>query len=113
MKARRLVPPRLRPVARRLYRQYGRLRMATSQSVHGIRRRAEILDRYGAFAKAPVASLRYLIFGRELDNFTYEIANLDELATFVAYAVGSTKKRAGEAIDELERDKEFRDGLEK
>src|SRR5712691_10350745 len=106
MKARRLVPSALRPVARRLYWRYARLRLATSQGVRG---RAKILARYGAFANAPVASLRYLLFGRELDNFTYDIANLDELAMFIAQAVGSTEERARTAIDELERDKEFRE----
>src|SRR2546426_10699080 len=109
MKARRLVPPILRPVARRLYWRYVRLHPATAR---GVRARAKIVARYRAFAKSPIASLRYLLVGRELDNFTYDIANLDELATFIAEAVSSTKERARAAIDELEGDTRFRERLE-
>jgi hypothetical protein len=52
--------------------------------------RLTILRRYGV---SPIRQrdvfFRYLLHGRETTNFTYDIANIDELGRFVAEATGS------------------------
>jgi hypothetical protein len=51
--------------------------------------RLKIIWRYrSAAARRPRESVRYLAVGRELSNFTYEIANESELLEFVATATG-------------------------
>jgi len=53
-------------------------------------RKAEILSFYDAdLRKKPLVALRYLVSDPELTNFTYPIANQDELAQFVADATGT------------------------
>lgn len=53
-------------------------------------------------------ALDYLVRGRELDNFSYDIANADELAEFLAAAFGSTTETALSYVHELEGDDELR-----
>lgn len=73
--------------------------------------RLRTLQRYGAFRRTPRLAMDYLIHGRELDNFTYDIANRDELATFVAHWCGTTEATALSAIAELDDDHEFQGDL--
>ena len=62
---------------------------------------------YGGFRRAPTNSLRYLAFDREVDNFTYPIANLAELSRFLAEALGTDPTTVRRYIDELRRDEEL------
>ena len=76
-------------------------------------KRMAILASYGAAVRRhPVHGARYLLFNRELSNFTYEVSNLGELAGFIASAVGGTADEAAANIAELEGDTEYRRELE-
>jgi predicted O-methyltransferase YrrM len=66
-----------------------------------------LLNTYHAFGRAPIASAKYLLFNRELDNFTYELANEAELARFIGRTLCITADEAAGYIDELQGD----DGL--
>src|SRR2546423_11194183 len=70
------------------------------------------LRRYHAFSRAPRQALRYLVAGREIDNFTYDIANKDELAEFVARSIASDVATVTGYITELEGDEELRQAIE-
>jgi len=74
--------------------------------------RFRTLVRYGAFRRSPRLSAAYLLHGRELDNFTYDIANLDELASFVARWCDISTGEAEHYIRELLDDAAFREALE-
>lgn len=92
--AKRLIPRRVRSIWRRVpYKLY-------------------IVRHYGLVRRAPLEALRYLIFGRELDNFTYEIANEDELARFLDEAVGIPLTAAARYLAELQGDAELRAAIE-
>ena len=48
-------------------------------------KRLVVLAMYSAAVRRrPKEALQYLLSGRELENFTYEIANADELVEFLA-----------------------------
>lgn len=53
-----------------------------------------------------------MILGRELDNFTYEIANEGELASFLDEAVGIPTRDVVGYIAELQGDSELRSAIE-
>jgi predicted O-methyltransferase YrrM len=103
MQIKRLIPRRLRPPAQAVY-----------WSLHPklLARKGWTLWAYGAFRRRPVASLRYLLFDREYDNFTYDISNHDELARFLADALRVPVEQAFGYILELERDAQLRSTLE-
>lgn len=92
-----LVPKPLQPAAYSLATAPARLR---------------ILRTYGGLRRAPAAAARYLAAGRELDNFTYDIDNSDELAVFLADALGVAAAAATGAIREVEGDHDLRLRLE-
>lgn len=73
-----------------------------------VKTKLAILGRYGALSRTPVQSARYLLMDREVDNFTYDIANKNELAGFLAdfLALGSDAVLA--LIEELDGDMELR-----
>jgi hypothetical protein len=96
---RRFVPRPLRPAARRSRRALG-----------DARRRRDVLRRYDATLLNPWA-FHYLVLGRELDNFTYDVANVDELADFLAAALGCPAERVLAYVHELEDDDGFRRDL--
>ena len=99
-----LVPPPLRPLARRLYR-------ATAQS--RVRRNLRLLRSFGGSLSRPSpGTLRFLLTNQEPSNFTYAIANLDELARFLGAALGESPDRALAYVHELEGDDELRRDLE-
>ena len=54
--------------------------------------------------KAHAESIRYLLFDRELDNFTYPIANIAALADFIAEAFDTDPITVRRYIDELAGD---------
>jgi predicted O-methyltransferase YrrM len=56
----------------------------------------------------PRAALRYLVRGRELTNFTYDLSNRDALAASLAEFLGLSGERVGSWMDELESDAELR-----
>lgn len=57
--------------------------------------------------RQPLDAVRYLLTDPELTNFTYNIANRDELAAFVAEVAGCDAAKAREYIAELDDDQEF------
>jgi len=95
----RLVPRRMRPLARAFY-----------WSLHPrmLWRKGRTLRAYGALRRRPIASLGYLLFGRERDNFTYDISNHDELARFLAESLDAPVEQALAYILELEQDDQLR-----
>lgn len=70
--------------------------------------RAENVRRYSAIRVAPTFALTYMIAGREIDNFTYEISNRAELADVLAQALGVEAHDTRALIDELDEDVQFR-----
>lgn len=59
----------------------------------------------------PRESLHYLARGREVTNFTYEIANLDELADFVVAALSVPRAHVERWLEEVAADTELRRAL--
>lgn len=55
----------------------------------------------------PREALRYLLAGRETTNFTYEIANADELAAMLADGLGAPRERLEAWLAEVEADSAF------
>ena len=66
----------------------------------------------GSARKHPLTAVRYLVAGDETSNFTYEIANRDELADVVARALDAPAAAMREYIAELDGDDEFARDLE-
>lgn len=66
-----------------------------------------LLTKYGAWRRAPLASARYLLFDKELDNFTYPIENVAELVAFVSAVTGADPSVCRAYIDELEDDEQL------
>jgi predicted O-methyltransferase YrrM len=73
--------------------------------VSASRRKFATLRSYEAFGRSPAQALRYLAFDRELDNFTYEIANTDELVTFISEALAVERYRVAAWLAELDADR--------
>jgi hypothetical protein len=74
--------------------------------------RVYVIRNYRVLQRAPIDAFRFMIFGRELDNFTYEIANEEELARFLEKAVGIPTRDAEAYIAELQGDSELRSAIE-
>jgi len=62
------------------------------------------------FAKQPRAALEY-VRSEELDNFTYEIGNEEELARFIADVLGVAPRRVAHLRCELQEDIALRERL--
>jgi methyltransferase family protein len=62
-------------------------------------------------ARRPLFTVRYLLFDPEVDNFTYEIENEDELVEFLAGALGVDRDRAAAYVAEARSDEELTDKL--
>src|SRR3989442_13579623 len=56
----------------------------------------------------PFRAFDFIFFDPEIENFTYDLANLDELAAFMGSVLGIEAKSAGAFIQELEQDSPFR-----
>jgi len=90
--------------------------MSASRVLHAIAARRpplllsklRMLLHYRAFTRKPVEAVRYLLLDTELDNFTYEIGNLDELASFLADGLGVEQAVASSYLDELQGDEVLR-----
>jgi predicted O-methyltransferase YrrM len=63
-----------------------------------------LLTFYRAIPRAPIASAKYLLFDREIDNFTYELRNEPELAEFLGSVLGISHEEAAGYIGELQDD---------
>jgi hypothetical protein len=88
---------RRRPIARRLAR-------AVSRTARNIATKARIVQGYRGLQRAPLSSIRYVLFDREITNFTYEIANRAELAAVLGPALDVAPARIASFIDELTSD---------
>jgi hypothetical protein len=62
-------------------------------------------------AARPRDAARYLLRDPELTNFTYELENEEELAGFVAGALGAPEAEAARFLDELRADAELMESL--
>ena len=73
-------------------------------------RKARVLYIY---RKPPVSreALRYLLFDREVTNFTYDIANLEELRDFLASALPGKPEEVWQHIHEVRNDGELASSL--
>jgi hypothetical protein len=89
-----------------------------------VRQRLRVLNRFRWVTKARLLRqysgegnatrwqrLRYLLWDPELDNFTYDLGNPEELATFVAEVCGVDVDAARAYIDEAAADEELRRSL--
>ena len=74
--------------------------------------RFHALIQYRAFSRSLRLALRYLLSGRELDNFTFDIDNREILATFVADTCGLDAKAVRGAMSELDNDAWLRDSID-
>ena len=94
----------------------------TSSTVHELVRRVPPVRYIAAKAWAvkaywpqfrahPSLAFNFLVADPELENYTYAIANLAELADFMANALGIERERAFAYIDELEQDDDLREAL--
>lgn len=61
--------------------------------------------------RRPLEALRYLLTGQEVTNFTYEIANRDELVDLLAAALRVAPDKVWGWIDEVQGDTRFLDDL--
>ena len=68
--------------------------------------------RYAGLRNSPVSATGYALFGRETDNFTYDISNRDELAHIVAEALGASVEDTRSLIRELDVDVALRDDID-
>jgi predicted O-methyltransferase YrrM len=56
----------------------------------------------------PVMALRFLLTDPELDNYTYDLANIDELVDTIARTFGAKHEQVAGLVRELEDDTAFR-----
>ena len=73
--------------------------------------RAMVVGRSPEARKKPRESIRYLFRSREVSNYTYEIANVDEMVSLLADALGSDAERVSGLVEELHNDGELREAL--
>lgn len=59
----------------------------------------------------PLFAAKYVLLDPEVDNFTYEIANEDELADLLAKALGIDRERAAALVAEARSDRELTEEL--
>jgi hypothetical protein len=75
-------------------------------------KKAVILTFYlPAVRRRPAAAARYLLFDRETSNFTYDIANIDDLINFFAAALSVDESLINGYVSELEQDDLLRSEL--
>ena len=86
-----------RRIARRLVRT---VRRAT----RNLGTKVRIVQSYRGLRRAPWSAIRYVLFDRELTNFTYEIGNLGELAAALGSALDVPPASIASFVDELALD---------
>lgn len=77
-----------------------------------VRGKIRALRTYRVLQRSPTKTIRYLLFDREVDNFTYDITNRDELAAFLAGVLDRDVGLMRHYIDELDTDQELREAVE-
>lgn len=68
-----------------------------------IREQVSVVKRFHPHER-PFAAVRHVLTNRETTNFTYEIANVDELTEFLAEALGQPASSVGEIVQEIQGD---------
>jgi hypothetical protein len=66
---------------------------------------------YGVGRKHPLLAARYVVLDPELDNFTYELGNEDELISFVSESLGRSSAEIGGYLQEISTDRELAEAL--
>lgn len=89
-----------------------RLPASVWRSLREVRGKIRALRTYRALQRSPIKAVRYLLFDREVDNFTYDISNRDELAAFLARVLERDATVMRRYIDELDTDRELRKAIE-
>jgi Methyltransferase domain len=74
--------------------------------------RARIVQGYRGLWRAPRSAVHYVLFDREMTNFTYEIANLGELAAVLGRAFDVPPADIESLVDELASDTDLSTELE-
>lgn len=93
------MPDDLRATARHALRRMSRLRWLTKR---------RILQRYDVKLRdEPKIYLRYLLWDPEVESYSYEIANDDELCAFAARNFGCTAEQAKDFLREARTDPEL------
>lgn len=93
------MPDDLRATARHALRRMSRLRWLTKR---------RILQRYDVKLRdEPKIYLRYLLWDPEVESYSYEIANDDELCAFAARNFGCTAEQAKDYLREARTDPEL------
>lgn len=77
-----------------------------------VRGKIRALRTYPALQRSPAKALRYLLFDREVDNFTYDITNKDDLAACIAGVLGRDANIIRSYVNELETDRKLREAIE-
>ena len=72
--------------------------------------RLRTLQRYRAWRR-PLGAIRWLLLDPETSNFTYEIANEDELVDFITSALSVDRDRVARYVRELAEDTELHERL--
>jgi predicted O-methyltransferase YrrM len=85
----------------------GPIRRPVKTTLHKV----SMIWHYRAFRRDPLASVRYFLFDRELDNFTYELSNEVELAQFMARVLAIDVDIASRYIQELQSDSGLRQAV--
>src|SRR2546422_8967445 len=84
-----------------------------SRGIQVVSRRMDLITsynpRWSMLWRHPLHTLDFILLDPELDNFTYAIANLDELSEFMSLVLGIGVESAGAFIKELGQDTAFRD----
>jgi len=82
----------------------GRLVRRIRRTARSLSAKARLVQTYGGLRRAPRSAIRYVLFDRELTNFTYDIANLSELAATLGSALDVPPASIASFIDELASD---------
>lgn len=80
--------------------------------VREVRGKIRALRTYRELRRSPAKAFRYLLFDREVDNFTYDITNKDDLAACIAGVLGRDAGIICGYVNELESDQELRQAIE-
>lgn len=109
-------PPTLRPPGGTLHWKSAMANARTLAGTWPLLREAHgkirALVTYRTLQRSPSKAIRYLLFDREIDNFTYDITNRDELAAFLAVVLERDVGLMRRYIDELDTDRELRKAIE-
>lgn len=81
------------------------------RALRQLQARWRMVSIYGGLRRSPLHALRYVVVGRELDNFTYDIANNADLAGFLAGAYDVEPELAARYIEELRNDEDLERAL--